>query len=202
MPCTWLKPCAWDTLDYRIGGFMKRFLITLACLVYSAFAISPLALAQDADEPASRDDVILLLRTMHSHDMVRRTMEVQASSMQKLFHDAILKDTGKVPPDFDARFKKAMTDMLNGMPTDEIVQAMIPAYQKHFTHGDIAAMNTFYASPVGQKVLQELPDVMRDGMEAALPLVAKYLGEAQDKMKRDLEGPPPKTGDGAASQQN
>jgi uncharacterized protein len=181
---------------------MKRFSMALACIAVGMVAFCSLALAQNADEPASRDDVLLLLRTMHSHDTVRRTMEVQASSMQKLFHDAILQETGKVPPDFDARFKKAMTEMLNGMPTDEIVQAMIPAYQKHFTHGDIAAMNAFYASPVGQKVLQVLPDVMRDGMESALPLVAKYLGDAQEKMKRDLEAPPAKTGSGASPQQN
>ncbi len=170
---------------------MKRVLIVFAGLALNAFAFSTLALAQNADDPASRDDVILLLRTMHSHDMMRRTMEVQSASMQKLFHDMILKDTGKVPPDFDARFKKAMTDMLNGMPTDDLVQAMIPAYQKHFTQGDITAMNAFYSSPVGEKVLEELPDVMRDGMEAALPLLSKYLDEAQNKMKRDLEGPPP-----------
>jgi len=180
---------------------MKRFLIMLACLAINGFAVATLANAQAADEPASRDDVILLLRTMHSHDMVRRTMQVQASSMQKLFHDTMLRETGKVPPDFDARFKKAMADMINGMPTDEIVQAMIPAYQKHFSHGDIEAMNTFYSSPVGQKVLQELPDVMRDGMDAALPLLSKYLSGAQDKMKRDLEGPPAKSTDDASTPQ-
>lgn len=85
---------------------MKRFLILLACLALNFLAISTPALGQNPGDPASKDDVILLLRTMHSHDMVRRTMEVQAASMQKLFHDMIQKDTGKVPPDFDARFKK------------------------------------------------------------------------------------------------
>jgi hypothetical protein len=74
---------------------MKRLLIAIACIVFSASA-----LAQSADEPASRDDVILFLRTMHSHDMFRRTMEVQSQSLQQLFHDQILKDKGSVPPDF------------------------------------------------------------------------------------------------------
>ncbi len=43
---------------------MKRLLIGLACL---AFSVS--CLAQTLDEPASKDDVILYLRTMHTHDM-------------------------------------------------------------------------------------------------------------------------------------
>ena len=188
----WIKRRRCDTLNYRLGVFMKRVLIALACLAINVTALSTAATAQADNEPASRDDVILLLRTMHSHDMVRRTMEVQASSMEKLFHDALLQESGRVPPDFDARFKKTMTEIINGMPADEIVQAMIPAYQKHFTHGDIAAMNTFYASPVGQKVLEELPDVMQDGMRAATPLIVKYLGTMQDKMKHDLESTPAK----------
>jgi uncharacterized protein len=184
------------------GDLMKRFLVVLACLILAAFAGSTVATAQTADEPASRDDIILLLRTMHSHDMLRKTMEVQISSMQKLFHDQLLKEDGKLPPDFDARFKKAMTDLMDGMPMDEIVQAMIPAYQKHFTHGDIEAMNTFYSSPVGQKAVEELPEVMQDGMQAAMPILVKYMGTAQEKLKRDLEGTPAKTGSGASTSQN
>src|SRR6266571_137035 len=124
---------------------MKRLLIALIGL----FLAVP-ALAQNADEPASSDDVILYLRTMRSHDMLRRTMEIQASSMQQLFREMLLKDTGKLPDDFDTKFKKAMDDLIKGMPGDEIVQAMIPAYQAHFTKGDIEAMSAFYSSPVGQ----------------------------------------------------
>jgi hypothetical protein len=173
---------------------MKRLPIAIMCLAFSLPC-----LAQNADDPASRDDIILLLQTMHSHDLLQKTMEVQTQSMRQLFHDMLLKDTGKVPPDFDARFKKAMDNLIKGMPMDDITQAMIPAYQKHFTHGDIAAMNTFYSSPVGQKVLQELPAVMQDGMRAAAPILIKYIGDGQERMKHDLEpvekSLPAKTGD-------
>ncbi|MGO9086491.1 MAG: DUF2059 domain-containing protein [Candidatus Sulfotelmatobacter sp.] len=161
---------------------MKRVLIALACLAF----IVP-AFAQTAEEPASRDDVILYLRTMRSHDLMQRTMQVQLQSMQQLMHDQILKEKGKVPANFDAQFKKGMDDLLKNMPMDEVVQAMIPAYQKHFTHGDIEAMNAFYSSPVGQKVLEELPAVMQEGMQAAMPILSKYLSEAHERMKRELE---------------
>jgi uncharacterized protein len=161
---------------------VKRWLIAL---VFVTFSLP--CLAQNADDPASRDDILLLLQTMHSHDLLQRTMEVQTQSMRQLFHDMLMKDAGKVPPDFDARFNKAMANLIKGMPMDEIMQAMIPAYQKHFTHGDIAAMNTFYSSPVGQKVLQELPGVMQDGMRAATPILIKYITDGQERMKHDLE---------------
>jgi len=166
---------------------MKRVLLAFACL-----ALSLPVLAQNADDPASRDDVILLLRTMHSHDLMQKMMAVQTQSMQQLIREQILKERGKLPADFDPQFKKAMQDLIKGMPADEIVEAMIPAYQKHFTHGDIEAMNTFYSSPAGQKVLEELPAVMQEGMQAAMPILTKYLSEWQEKVKREFE-PAPKS---------
>lgn len=162
---------------------MKRLLIAFACLAFCAAS----AVAQSADEPASRDDIILYLRTMHSHDMLQRTMAVQTQSMQQLFHDQLIKDKGTLPADFDVRMKKAMDDLVKNMPIDDITQAMIPAYQNHFTKGDIAAMNAFYSSPVGQKVLEQLPAVMQEGMQAAMPIMSKYLGEWTERMKSELE---------------
>lgn len=161
---------------------MKRLLIVLACL---AFSVS--ALAQILDEPASKDDVILYLRTMHAHDMLEKTMQVQSRSMQQLVREQVLKEKGSVPPEFDAHFQKTMDELVRGMPVDEITEAMIPAYQKHFTKGEIEAMNTFYSSPIGQKVLQELPAVMQEGAQAAMPIMSKYLSEWNDRMQQELK---------------
>jgi hypothetical protein len=118
--------------------------------------------------------------------MFQRIMEVQSQNMQQLFRDQMLKEKGSVPPEFDAHFKKAMDEMIKGMPVDDITQAMIPAYQKHFTKGDIEAMNAFYSSPVGQKVLQELPVVVQEGSQAAMPILSKYLDQWKDRMQQQL----------------
>ena len=161
---------------------MKRLLLILAC-----FALCVPCFAQNPDDPASRDDVILYLRTMRSHDMMERTMAVQSQSVQQLLRDQILSDKGKLPPDFDAHMKTAMDDLVKHMPLDDMVEAMIPAYQKHFTKGDIEAMNAFYSSPVGQKVLEQLPSVLQEGNAAMLPIISKYLSEWKERMKNELE---------------
>jgi hypothetical protein len=160
---------------------MRILWVAVLCL-----AFAPLALTQNSDEPPSRDDVILYLQTMHSHDMMRRIMEVQSASMQELLTQQLSKD-GKVPPDFATHFKKAMDDMIQGMPVDEMTQAMIPAYQKHFTKGDIEAMNGFYSSPVGQKVLQELPTVTQEGMQAMMPMLSEYLAVWKVRMQQEFK---------------
>jgi hypothetical protein len=113
-------------------------------------------------------------------------MEVQSKSMQQLFQDQLARNKG-VPADFDTRMKKMMDELLKGMPFEDMTQAMIPAYQKHFNHGDIAAMNAFYSSPVGQKVLEELPAVTQEGLQQMMPMLSKYLGEWRERMQHEFK---------------
>jgi hypothetical protein len=161
---------------------MKRLLIAFACV-----ALSLPLLAQNADEPASRDEVILLLKTMQSHDMMQRTMEAITKPMHQMYHEQYLKDKDKLPPDFESRMSKMMDDMIRNMPFDEMMQAMIPAYQKHFTHGDIAALNAFYSSPVGQKFLHETPEVTGEAMQAMMPILTKYTQQWQERMQKEIK---------------
>jgi len=169
---------------------MKRLLIAIACLSLCASALVQSGLAQTTDEPASRDDVILYLRVMHTHDLMQKMMQVQSQTMQQMFHDQLLKDKGTVSPDFEAHFNKAMADLLKNMPIDEMTDAMIPAYQKHFTKGDLEAMSAFYSSPVGQKVLEVLPSVMQDGMQAAMPIMTKYISDWKERMDQEMKASP------------
>jgi uncharacterized protein len=151
-------------------------------------ALSAPVVAQTADsDPATKDDVIVYLRTMRSHDMFQKMMEMQPQSMQKVLYDQVQQDKGEIPPDFQAHMKKSMDELIKGMPADEIIQAMIPSYQKHFTRGDIQAMNAFYSSPVGQKVLQELPEVTQEGMQVALPIISKYLNDWKQRMEQEMK---------------
>jgi uncharacterized protein len=168
---------------------MKHFLIAAICL---AFAASAIAQTPAADEPASRDDIILLLRTMHSHDFMQKVLSAQSASMRQIMREQAMKD-GNAPADFDKRFGKAMDDLIKGMPMDDMTQAMIPSYQRHFTHGDIEAMNTFYSSPVGQKVLEELPAVMQEGMQDMMPILTKYVSEWKERIQKEMESAPAKT---------
>ena len=178
---------------------MRAFLLTLLCL-----ALAPPCLAQSADtDPATKDDLILFFRTMHSHDMLQKMMEVQSKSMEQLMR-AQLEQDSNVPADFEKRWDKIMSDLLKNMPVDEMTQAMIPAYQKHFTRGDIAAMNAFYASPVGQKVLDELPVVTQEGMQEMMPVLTKYLDQWRERMRKEFEqtGKTPGKTQGNSSVQN
>ncbi len=108
-------------------------------------------------------------------------------AIQKLLHDQFAKEKATLPPDFEPKFKKAIDDLMKNMPLDEMTNAMIPAYQKHFTKGDLETMGAFYSSPVGQKVLEELPGVMQDGMQAAMPIMTNYLSDWKERIDQEMK---------------
>jgi uncharacterized protein len=181
-------------------GSMKKLLI----LLLASLACSLPAFAQNADEPASKDDILLLLRTMNSHDMMERTMQAIIKPMQQMTHEQFAKDKDKLPPDFESRMNKVQEEMFKNMPFDEMMQAMIPAYQKHFTHGDIEAMNAFYASPVGQKFLHESPEVTAEAMQEMVPIMTKWADQWQQRMQKEIkemeDGSPKKAGTASTPQ--
>src|SRR6267142_2709299 len=136
---------------------MKRFLI--AAILCVSFACSGAAQDTGANAPASKEDVERYLDAVHSHDMMQKMTTAMVTSMQQMAHDRYLKDKDKLPADFEARTNKMMDDMIKDMPFDEMMQAMVPTYQKHFTKGDMNARVAFYSSATGQKLLQEMPAI-------------------------------------------
>jgi hypothetical protein len=172
---------------------MKRFLLAAVfCLAFTSNAF-----AQDAvSAPASKEDVERYLETMHSHDMMHNMIVAMAKPMHQMVHDQFVKDKDKLPADFETRMNKMMDDMIKDIPLDEMMQAMVPTYQKHFTKGDINALVIFYSSPTGQKLLREMPAIMGEAMEATMPIVRQHIDAMNLRLQQEvadmLKNPPKK----------
>ncbi len=63
---------------------------------------------------------------------------------------------------------------------------MVPAYQKHFTKGDMDALIAFYSTPTGQKVLRELPAVTAEGMQAMMPIMRKSVDKMTERAENEV----------------
>jgi hypothetical protein len=163
---------------------MKRFLI--ASLLFLAFSGNVLAQQTAADDPATKEDVERYLQAIHSHDMMKQTMEAMTKPMHQMVHDQFVKDKDKLPADFEERMTKVIDDMLKDMPFDEMMQAMVPVYQKHFTKGDINAVIAFYSSPTGQKMLREMPAIMGESMQTIMPLMRKYTDTMTARIQQEV----------------
>jgi hypothetical protein len=106
--------------------------------------------------------------------------------MHQMVHEQCAKDKDKLPADCEARLNKLMDDMFNQMPFDEMTQAMVPACENHFTKGDMDALIAFYSGPTGQKVLQEMPAIMAEAMEYAMPIMRKQIDRMTARAQEEV----------------
>jgi len=65
-------------------------------------------------------------------------------------------------PNVDPSF---WNDFLKEVTPDELVNLVVPVYDRNFTDEEIEGMLAFYSSPVGQKVLAKLPVVLQESMQ-------------------------------------
>jgi uncharacterized protein len=49
--------------------------------------------------------------------------------------------------------------------TDDLVNLIIPIYEKFYTEEEITQLIAFYESPLGKKVVQTLPGIMQESMK-------------------------------------
>lgn len=86
-----------------------------------------------------------------------------------------------VPNAPDAFWNKIVSEV----DSNEVIDMTVPIYQKYLTQDDIDALNAFYNSPAGQKMIQVQPKIMREsitvgqqwGQQVAKKVMAEY--EAQ-----------------------
>ena len=89
-----------------------------------------------------------------------------------------------------AQVQGMIAEMLDGIfkdyPTDTILEEAIPIYQKHLTTADVDALVTFYSTPVGQKVLNELPAILSESSQLTESHLQPRLQAAATKLTEQL----------------
>ncbi len=162
---------------------MKRSaLLLITCLLLSSASF---AQQNPADVPASKEDIEKYLDIMHSRDMMKNLMDAMSKQVRQRLKERLEKEPGMTPEKED-RAIKMETDIFSNLPIDEMINVMIPIYQKHFTKGDIDGLVAFYGTPTGQKVLRELPSIMTEAMQAAMPIAQKLAANAEKRLDDQL----------------
>jgi hypothetical protein len=62
------------------------------------------------------------------------------------------------------------------MDVDELIQLMMPIYDKHLSLEDLKAANAFYATPAGKRLAEKTPVMTSEGFE-----VGRKWGEAKGR---------------------
>jgi hypothetical protein len=178
---------------------MKKLGISLFLLVVLGTASVAQQAATPHDAP-SKADVLRFLDLMQIRARLEQMMEGMKNGM-KTGAEAGFK--AKIPDATPAQLEKVdafANVVFQDFPLDEMIDAVIPIYQKHLTKSDLDAVVAFYSSPVGQRLLKEQPAMMAEGMQAGQDIMLRRLPElgkridtkvaqlADEEMRRSAPG--------------
>jgi hypothetical protein len=163
---------------------MKRMLLVPVLLLGIAGCVS--AQQNPADAPATKEDVRQYLQIMHSREMMAKMADAMSKPMHQMMHEQYLKDKDKLPADFEARMNKMMDEMFKSFPWDEMLDAMVPVYQKHLTKGDVDALMAFYSTATGQKLIKEMPEITGEAMQEMMPLMRRSMDQMTHRMQEEV----------------
>lgn len=134
-------------------------IMVLVCIFMAPYAF--------AVEGSDRDAVEQLLKTMRSEENMAAVADEMVN--QQLQMQPCLEPLRAV-------FKNFMKDALNwGVMKED----MITLYASEFSPSEINEMNTFYKTPVGQKVVDKLPKLAGKGAEISMKAVEKEQPKLQ-----------------------
>lgn len=98
-----------------------------------------------------------------SEQQVRELFEVMhMSQMFGQMNSQMAGVMGQAVPCVPASYWQGFIDA-NG--SQELLGRMVPIYQSHFTADDVTGLLKFYRSPLGQKVITQMPLTMAEGMK-------------------------------------
>lgn len=163
---------------------MKRAL----SVVFVVF-ISSCLLAQSSSAPATKEDILHLFSVMDTQAQVRQTMQQVMAQSQVMAHQAMKKRHPEMTAEQLARMDKESAEIARTFPVEQIVEDMIPVYQKHLTKADVDAMIGFYSSPSGKKILHDMPAIMAESMEAVYPRLQKNMDDILRRLDEKADEP-------------
>jgi uncharacterized protein len=118
----------------------------------AVFAISTGLAAEPARPGIAKEKIVEIEKTLRLVGM-EKLMGQMKTQMFTMFREKMT----QVPEEYWKR-AEAKFDMA------ELIQLIIPVYDKYYTVEDLKALNAFYESPVGQKVLSTLPQITQESM--------------------------------------
>jgi uncharacterized protein len=173
---------------------MKHHCVFLAFILF----VTPAAIAQQSaspsgDTPAAKEDIEHLFEVMQIHQQMRQVMDAMMKQQSAMMHETLKKRYPQTSAEKIAQADRLIAETMKDMPMDAMLDDMIPIYQRHFSKTDIDAMSTFYASPTGQKMMQEMPALTTESMQASYARMQKQMDammkRAEQIMKEDQEKP-------------
>ena len=155
-----------------------RAITIVATILFAVVAVGCPAAADDAARAAAQELVdFTMVRT--ADDLVVKMSAAMIPGLQ-----------AALPPDADPETLTDIKADFDRIAKKYVLQAMKIApdiYAQHFTADELRQMLAFYKTPLGDKMLTEVPRVMADFMSRAMvPLMGPMQTELQEALEVTL----------------
>ena len=148
-------------------------------LVLQVFFSAGFAIAQ-TPAPEAVAAANELIQTMHLTDQFNAVIP----GIFKNLKPAIVQGRAEVEQQYDA-LAPAMIDAFR-QRVSEMSDAAAIVYARNFSVDDLHALNDFYKTPAGQRLLQKMPAVSQEMMGAGMKFGQSVGGEVQRRMVDEL----------------
>ena len=143
--------------------------IRIAVLVFLMLAVISLK-AEDSINTQKRADIISFLSASGSGEMLMNVAE----QIVKVFKDNY--------PDVPEKVWEDCKDAIN---TSELIELLVPIYDRNFTHVEIKEMIKFYHTPVGKKLVKSTPQIIEESYRIGEQWGKDKSQTILDRLKKD-----------------
>jgi hypothetical protein len=166
---------------------VKKYFLAAVCLCLTTIFTAAAQESGAPDAPPSKTEVVRFMDLMQMKVRLAQMFDGMKAQARLGAEQGFRK---KVPNATPEQLKKvdAVTDeMFSGLPIDDMIDAMVPIYQKHLTKSDLAAITAFYSSSAGQKFIKEAPAMMSEAMQVGGEIGRSRMNDASGRLQKRID---------------
>lgn len=133
----------------------------------SAAANAHASVPAAADGRPSSDQVRKLLALLRVRDELQITLDAMKQQVKDQAVQSFRERISDPTPEQLKSVNYVVDDVFRDVSLDDLIQDLVPVYQRHLTRSDVHALIGFYSSPAGQKILREQPAMIKESMQVA-----------------------------------
>jgi hypothetical protein len=161
---------------------------------------APQAAAASAVDPAAAAAVRELLKAMDYATVVRASLQHMAATLPAAIRAGAEGAVRNNPKLSDAERTKKLADLEKGLPkvtdalsrmyddpalVNEMLEAMVPIYARHYTVDELHQLALFYQTPVGVKSLRLMPQLMAEGMQVGQQIIGPRMNKLMQELNQN-----------------
>lgn len=157
--------------------------------IFLCLALTIPALAQEpaaAADPPSKAEVVRFMELMQVKVRMAQVFDGMKAQARVGAEQGFKKRVPNPTPEQLKKVDAVADEMFTGFPIDEMIDAMVPIYQKHLSKSDLEAVTAFYSSAVGQKFIKEAPAMMSEAMQAGGEIARSRMSDLNVRLQKRI----------------